>query len=618
MVEKEEDNYVYGGIFLSQCSITFLPTGIRAEAGEDITIAMAAQQAGLYLDQPCGGKGACGKCQVRIVQSDGSEEDVLACRTTVEDSLTVQLQDKPYIVDVDFQLEVRPLKGPSMIQKLFVKPSTATLNRPASDMDRLFNTLSDKIDDCVAAFSIKEELTSEVPGLLHQNEGLTTVLHGTEIIGVFRGEEQSRCYGMAVDLGTTTLAGYLVDLVSGKLLVALTVLNPQTDAGADVISRIEVSGDAAKFARLHTSLCKAVDGLVAAACAQAGVCRNEVFEIVVAGNTTMQHFFCGISPYYLGQSPFLPAVDHALNLNPVRLGLEIYPLARVFVFPALTGFVGGDTIAAVLACGQHLRKGITLLVDIGTNGEIVLGGKDGLLACSAAAGPAFEGARVYCGMRGIPGAISKVEIGVDGLTIQTIGEQPAKGICGTGLIDAVATLLENGLLDSKGRFVPNSLAESDEKAPLAGLVSGEGLERKLTLVTASESATGSAITLSQQDISELQLAKAAIRASIELLCKEMGVTVTMIEEVYLAGAFGSFINPYNAVSIGLLPNMPGVPITALGNAAGEGCRRALLSVSEREQTQQIKEMTTCLELATRPDFQSEFVNALLFPVPKGR
>lgn len=583
----------------------------------DITIAEAAHRAGIFLEQPCGGNGKCGKCRVRVERVSGMEDEVPACRAEVGGIRKVW-SESPGTAGILIDGMQRALEFNPFVRQVYVKPAPPSLANPVSDTDRLLAALAEQdrsgqAADGVRGLGIKCEILPQVPELLHQKKGVTVTLIEREVIALEAGEVDRGFYGMAFDLGTTTLVGYLLDLRTGEQLAVTSILNPQTRMGLDVISRIQFGRSPEGLDQLHRSMISAVNGLIRDAAGQAGVKREDVYEVVVVGNTTMQHLFCGISPYYLGRAPYLPVVDHALCLEPARLDLDMCPRGRVFVFPALAGFVGGDTLAAILAANQNQRPEITLLVDIGTNGEIVLGNRDGLVACSAAAGPAFEGAGIGFGMRGAPGAIERVSVTVQGVDVKTIAGQPARGICGSGLIDAVAGLVEQGLVSSRGRLVSDQdLAALPGSGAFSQLIRGRGLERAITLVGAAESAHDQAITLSQKDIQELQLAKGAIRASVELLCRERGVTPEEIKEIFLAGTFGAYVNPQKAITIGLLPKLSGVPITSLGNAAGEGAKRALLSQDERNQLHKIKEITTCVDLVTRTNFETEYIEALFF------
>jgi uncharacterized 2Fe-2S/4Fe-4S cluster protein (DUF4445 family) len=443
-------------------------------------------------------------------------------------------------------------------------------------------------------------------------ESWTAVLAGSRLLGIERGDTTDRVYGMAFDIGTTTVVGYLLDLVGGSQLALASTLNPQVAFGADVISRISFAGtNPSGLSLLQARIIHALNSLVQEAARSAGICTVEIYALSVVGNTTMHHLLLGLDPSGMGHLPYNPVLADSLDISASDLGIRIYPQARVFLLPNVAGYVGSDIVAGILSTRLPGRERITLGIDIGTNGEMALGSRDQILVASAAAGPAFEGSQITCGMRAEPGAISQVFAEDGDIRWKVVGEVPPQGLCGSGLVDLVALLLRLGLIDEGGRFrepdlspvsVPQEIRRRMRRAQ-------EGWEFVL-----DQSGEGDRpVILSQRDIRELQLAKGAIRAGINILLDELGIHIHQVEEIWLAGAFGNYIDPGNAQTIGLLPPYPQERISPVGNAAGEGAKMALLSQDARRQASRIARTARFIELASRSDFQERFVEALAFP-----
>ena len=399
-------------------------------------------------------------------------------------------------------------------------------------------------------------------------------------------------YAAAFDIGTTTAAGYLLRVSDGGTAALSGCTNPQVSFGADVISRISEAVTNVTGA-LTSCIRSAVNDLLSGMTEEAGCSPEEVREIVIVGNPCMHHLFLGISPASLAAAPYHPAVYEALVRNAADLDLHAAPDCSVYFPPNIAGFVGGDTVACMTALRPDLGEGWTLLLDIGTNGEIVLGCRDRIIACSAAAGPAFEGAGISCGMRGSAGAISHVRL-LDGRwELETVGGQKPVGICGSGLLDAAAWLLRSGQMDE------------------TGLLLDEG---PVLLADGSQSGNGKAICLTQKDIRQLQLAKGAICAAVLLLCEHAGISPGQIQSVLLAGAFGSFLSPDSACRIGLIPQELSGRVRAVGNAAGTGACMMALDPEKRQAAQMLASRTEYVELASLPQFQDVFVESMEFPV----
>lgn len=389
-------------------------------------------------------------------------------------------------------------------------------------------------------------------------------------------------YALAFDLGTTTVVGYLMDGVSGKLLSKTSCMNPQAQFGADVISRIQyaMEGNATELSHCIRG---ALSDLTIAAAKQAGISPEEITVASIVGNTAMHHLLLEIDPKPLTVPPYMPSVSHALSLPAAGL-LPISPDGTVRILPNIAGFVGADTVGCLLTTRLDTLEDLTLMIDIGTNGEMVLGNKDRRIACSTAAGPAFEGAKIECGMRGAPGAIDHVTVSEGTLHFHVIGDGKATGLCGSGLLDLISALLQTGEISESGRMENGDVYQIDDTS----------------------------VYLTQKDVREVQLAKAAIRAGIELMCRAMKVKVEDIRQVLLAGAFGNYLNPQSACAIGMIPPVLRDRISPIGNAAGEGARLAVLNADEFTYSKKLAAETEFLELASMPEFNDCYVDCLCF------
>lgn len=403
-----------------------------------------------------------------------------------------------------------------------------------------------------------------------QSESLPNIL--TESFTVKTEADGTDPYAMAFDIGTTTIVAYLLDGKSGNVLAEGSCVNPQCQYGADVISRIQYALDG-NMAQLSACLRRAMEALFQSTCQKAGISAGAVTAAAIAGNTAMHHLLLGISPNSLVTPPYMPGVSEALTLD---------GHCRVRVLPNMAGFVGGDTVGCMVSTRFDALDELSLLIDIGTNGEMVLGSKRRRIACSTAAGPAFEGAKISCGMRGAEGAVDHVFVKNGKITYHVIGEGKALGLCGSGLLDLISVLLETGVLDASGYL--------------------EGKQYTLC----------ENVDLTQKDVREVQLAKAAIRAGIELLAEQMGATVGDIQRVYLAGAFGNYLTPASACRIGMIPSVLEHRILPIGNAAGEGAKLCAISKKEFQYSKSLAATSEFLELAHLPQFQDRFVDALAF------
>jgi uncharacterized 2Fe-2S/4Fe-4S cluster protein (DUF4445 family) len=418
-------------------------------------------------------------------------------------------------------------------------------------------------------------------------------------------------FGVAVDIGTTTVVAKLIDMTNGQLLAIQADLNPQARFGDDVISRINYAQTDAKLAELHKAIIDCINELTAKLCKQASIDTKQIYEMCIVGNTTMNHIFLELPVVQLGQAPYKAFSLDAKDLSPEKIALRINPAGNIHTVENIAGFVGSDTVAVALAVDISSADEMTLAVDIGTNGEIVLGITDKLYAASCAAGPAFEGARISCGSRAAEGAIQALVIDEADIDLDVIGNCPPRSICGSGLIDAVAVLLDLGVIDRTGRFVePEKLQGKLPSAICSRIIKHNN---QPAFVLAERRETGDErLLLTQQDIREVQLAKAAIRAGVKLLQKKIGIEDNDIKQVLLAGAFGNYIRRESALRIGLLPSLPLERIHFVGNAAASGAEMMLLSQKCRTQAKKLAQKIEYIEIAHQPDFQNVFAESMTF------
>jgi uncharacterized 2Fe-2S/4Fe-4S cluster protein (DUF4445 family) len=608
----------------ARVDLVFQPSGTRVRVPPGVTLFDAASWNGIAIDSTCGGHGTCKKCKIRI--TDGgvppspldarafSPDELrdgwrLACRAQAAGDLQIEVpplvtRPKAATVGVGRQVILRPAA-----QKRYLELDEPSLSDQRTDLERVLEALDDlelRVDLGV--------LRSIGSVLRAADYRVTAVVVDDVLIEVQPGDTTARLYGIAFDLGTTTVVATLLDLSTGMPLAVASMLNKQQPFGADVITRISaIMMEPTAIDTLARLAHETLAELTADVCGQAGVDPREVCEVALAGNATMTHIALGIDPEPLGVAPFIMAVRQLPEVRAADLDIPAHPRARAFVFPAFGAYVGGDITAGLLASGMNRDSRTRLFVDIGTNCEIVLGNRDWLLATAAPAGPAFEGAAIRCGMRAADGAIEVVSMNPDGLDLRVIGDAEPAGLCGSGLVDAVASLVGVGLLDRSGRFVPEQ--DAAELAPgLAGRLTTLGAERVFVLHWLGEPGdVARSVYLSQRDVRELQFAKAAIATGWNILLEEAGLAARDIQQVLLAGSFGSYLSPANAIRLGLVPRLPVLRVVSAGNVAGEGAKMALLSVRERAGALALQEEVKYVELSDRGDFNDAFVDQLQFP-----
>jgi uncharacterized 2Fe-2S/4Fe-4S cluster protein (DUF4445 family) len=608
---------------LAECKVKFNPDGKIVSIESGMTIAEASDLAGITIDSPCAGNGTCGKCKVIVTAGNPehpteaeerffSEDELkagyrLACQTIVKCNMEVTIPEDS---------RIRPIKILSVgagqeivlhpnISKIYVELEEQTLARQISDFTNIKEAIKSNFPDVCTDLKVLRQL----PKILRDSKfRVTLVLDGNKLVGVEAGDTTNKNYGIAVDIGTTTVVSTVVDLNTGKEISVASALNTQATHGADVISRINYTVEENDgLAELSDRIIDVIKQISEYACAEAHVSMKDIYEVTVVGNTTMTHLFLKVPVRNLALLPYVGVFSDPVDVKASDLGFSFNPDANVYVLPNIAGFVGADTVGVILASALNRSETIKLAIDIGTNGEVALGSKERLLTCSTAAGPAFEGAMITYGMRGAPGAIERVDL-KDKPIIQVIGGGKPIGICGSGLIDVVAEMLRLGIVDETGRMTnPDDLnispelkkyiRKNDEYGPHLVLFEQDGHE----------------VAITQKDVRQVQLAKGAIKAGIEIMMNKLGIKLDDISEVLMAGAFGNYIKKENAIRLGLIPNFPLDKVKFIGNAAAAGAKMALMSKEAREEGIRIARFAEYIELATDPNFQNEFMDAMTFP-----
>ncbi|MDQ6885221.1 MAG: ASKHA domain-containing protein [Candidatus Dormibacteraeota bacterium] len=595
--------------------VRYQPFGKTTRVPPGTTLFSAAHWIGLPIDSTCGGRGTCGKCKVQVLEGGAeittadrkqlraSELEAgwrLSCQAKVYDDTTVTVPELLRVPKAATMGVNRLVLLDPNVRKVFVELTEPDLEDQRSDIERLRDALTAEGFDMKADLRVLRTL----PGLLRSAEfKVTAVLGGDQLIAVEAGDTREESYGVGFDLGTTTVVGTLMNLRTGMAEAVRSTLNGQAPFGADVISRIShgMQGDEAK-AELREAIQHTMNAVLAELYEAAGVERERVYETVVVGNATMLHLLLGIDATPISMMPFTPAFREPLYLPAREVGLDIHPGGYVQTLPVIGAYVGADIVAGVVATGLAREEKMRVFVDVGTNGEIVLGSVKRVLCTAAPAGPAFEGSQIRCGMRATDGAIEGVTLS-DHVELQVIGGDIApKGICGSGLVDTVAQLRLVGLLDAGGKM------RSREEVPEHPLS-----DRLITIDGVRAFLLAENVYLSQRDVRELQFGKGSIATGIKVLMDVMGVTVADLDEVLLGGSFGSYLNPESAKIIGLVPPVDVDRILSVGNTAGEGAKMSLLSFRERQIAFELPDKIEYVELSGRADFNDSFISVLAFP-----
>jgi len=599
-------------------TVDFEPIGRRGEAGADDSLLAVAQNVGVELVSLCGGIGSCDSCKVRLIagtltQPTLEEEAIftagqlkegwrLACQAEPLDDVKIDIPPESLTTPQRLQIEgeVGQLELDPAVIALDVQIDPPTLHDLRADAERLN-------DAVLAAGGLSLQFSLPVLNAFSsqaraQKWSVRLAIAGGRFLAAVL-PPGSPLFGLAVDIGTTSIATYLVDLETGEIAGKAGAMNPQIAYGEDVISRIlYIDENQEGKELLQARVVNTLEELLSVLCAEAGASREQIVDAVVVGNTAMHHIFAGLPVKQLGEAPYVPAVSGAISFPARAVGLKLSSGAAVYMPPNIAGYVGADHMAMLAATDAWRAERTTIAVDIGTNTEVTLVHDGRHYSCSCASGPAFEGAHISAGMRAAPGAIERVQIVDDQIRIQTIGDQAAVGICGSGVLDAVAVMTGTGLIDRRGAFqVGHHYATSLDDGKTA-----------FVLAPAGVSGNGRHIAVNRKDVAEIQLAKGAIRAGIEILLKEAQIPASEVEDFVIAGAFGTYIDVASAVRIGMFPALPLDRFRQVGNAAGMGARLLLISQGARRLAAEMVEQIEYVELTTYSAFQDEFIRQLSF------
>ncbi len=594
--------------------VDFEPVGRRTEVRAGQTLLGAAQAAGVSLVAICGGAGSCGGCRVRLIRGQLSpptqvEEQQLSAEERAS-GLRLACQAVP-LSDVKLDVPAESLSAPQRLQlegvavgvemDPVVVPCEVQLDSPSlSDLQADAERLQVAVERLGRAPPVigLPVLTGLSEVLRAQAWSARLALRQGEVVAVLPGA--SPLFGLAIDIGTTKLAAYLVDLSSGEAVAKAGAMNPQIAYGEDVVSRIAYADQHADGREvLQGKLIAALNDLAGALCAEAGVGQDRVVEAVVVGNTAMHHLFAGLPVRQLGRSPYVPAVSHALEVRAQDLGLSLARGAYVYLPPNIAGYVGADHVAMLLACGLDEADQTTMALDIGTNTEITLADEGRLMSCSCASGPAFEGAHIRDGMRAAPGAVERVQIEAEAVRVHSIDNLAPVGICGSGILDAVAEMRGAGILDRRG-----ALQEGHPR------VRSRDGQLEFVLVPAADTGHQRDIVVTRRDVNEIQLAKAAIRAGMEVLLAQAGIAGDDVDALIIAGAFGTYLDVGSAMRVGMFPDLPRARFRQVGNAAGMGARQMLVSAARRRAGEGIVPRIEYVELTTHTGFTAQFLKAM--------
>ncbi len=605
-------------------------------------------KSGIPVRSVCGGKGSCGKCKVKIQTNNAFFNDPsdaekkilpvselkvgwrLACQAQIKmDQLDILKELKPPQIRVllpeeflieDFKILVdgvtKRIDVNPTVDKIYLEVEHPSLQKPTPDLERILSALLKKhkkrvnIESLNIALNVLRKLSDT---LRERDHKITlTVWNKEKVIDCEPGDTTESKFGIAFDIGTTTIVGYLMNLNDGKIYSINSKLNPQTTLGEDVITRLTYVKDVKDgLEKLHSLVLETLNEIVQKNCVKAKIDSSKIYEATIVGNSVMHHLFLKINPMYIGVSPYVPAVQRSLNFNAKDLNLNINPSGNVFILPTIAGFVGADTVGVILASEIEKEPDLTLVIDIGTNGEIVIGNKNFLATGSCAAGSALEGAHIGDGMRAAAGSIDTVKIDPNDLSVSytTIKDKKPIGICGSGLIDCVAEMLKAKIITRSGNF-NKELLNNDR-------IIKDGKELKFLIVKSKDTASEKDITLSQNDIRQLQMAKAAFYSGAKIILKYINFGTTKpesdIKQIFLAGAFGTYINKDNAKFIGMIPDIDSNKVYQIGNAAGIGAQYCLLNQDSRKKARDLLNKIQYVEIATKKEFQKEYAEAMYFP-----
>ena len=614
--------------------VTFEPEGKTVEVRPGETLLDAARAGGVFVASICGGDGICGRCRVQILSGVVDAEPtallsreeirdgfVLACQTRVTEDVEVAVPPEArgdgaqILVDEDAQRfrALVPALGAAteypvapIVSKLCVELPPPTLQDYLGCQERLFREIRRRIDAPRMQMGLK--VLQSLPKQHRDGAWRVTATVGNrgetiEVIQIEEGDRTNTAYGIVVDVGTSTVVAHLVDLISSNTLEAEACYNSQIPYGAEVTRRI-IHAEREGAGPLRAAVIGDVNGLINTLVTRSGVELHDVIACFISGNTTMFHLLLGLDASNIRKSPYVPATTNPPPVRAAEVGIRINPRGILYSMPAIGGWVGGDITAGILATGLADTDRLTMLIDVGTNGEIVLGNNDWMLACATSAGPAFEGTGVKCGMRASRGAIERVAFAEDGsIELETIGGGDPRGICGSGLIDAIAGLFEVGIIDRSGHLLP-------DRSPRVRKAAGQ---MEFVLVSASDSRTDADIVVTQPDIENVIRAKAAIYAGAKILLESTEHTFADIDQLLIAGGFGNYLDGRKAVLLGMIPDVPVDRIHFVGNTSVSGAKMALLSIDAFRRSEEIARSATYYDLITYPDYYEEFMSAKFLP-----
>jgi len=609
------------------------PQDISLRVRQGDTIRKALRQGDIRLEGDCGGLGKCGKCKVKILsQVDEPTEDEiellddeemgqgirLACRTKVNHDLVISVDELSAEPEY-FQIlttshgingrHITELQLEPLVDKKLITIPPEIQKEESSDLDQIKLAMGNDYRDLRATLHCLRTLPQKLEESHYHG---TAVLHENNLIEWRNWEEVHHQYGLVFDIGTSTLVGKLISLVDGSELAVASCLNSQSKYGADVISRLQYIKEHRRGLQiLQYLLIRDLNQLTAHLLQTAELKADDIFIAIAAGNTTMQHLLLGLPSLGIAEAPFIPVVTDGLIVKSADVGLKLHPEALFYTMPVKSGYIGGDLISDILTSGVTEQEEIILGLDLGTNGEIFLGNSKRLLTCSAAAGPALEGARISSGIIAKSGAIQGVSLEDGQLNYRVIGNIKPSGICGSGLVDLVAVLLHCGIINHEGLIRRSRRKSAGEL--ISRVEKKRSADRSFLVASPEESYNQKPIYLTQKDIREVQLAKGAVAAGIKILMNELGIEAEDIKYVYLAGALGNYIDPRSAMRIGLLPRMNPEIVRSLGNAASTGASMALLSKNYWRMSKDLIDFMEHIELSSRTDFNEYFVNHLDFP-----
>jgi uncharacterized 2Fe-2S/4Fe-4S cluster protein (DUF4445 family) len=611
---------------MAKFKVHFLPDERSIEVEAGTTIAEAAQRAGVFLNNLCGGQGVCGKCRLEVIEGKAeageqsvsllSEEEiqkgfVLACQTEVRDHLRVMIPPESRAEASQIMVGETAIledgERTPLVRKIYLELPEPTLEDNIADIERVSRELRRKIG--WHSFGVPLHCLRGLSDQLRANDWKITAtvikdIRGYRIQQIEPGDTTSQNYGVAVDVGTTTIVVQLLDINTGHVLDVEGSLNQQASYGEDVISRMIYASKKDGLSHLTEAVIKNINELIGAVCKRQKIPVGQINAVVAAGNTTMSHLFLGLTPAAIRLDPYVPTADVYPQVRAGQAGIHINPNGILVTIPSVASYVGGDIVAGVMACGIADRTEIRGLIDIGTNGEIAIGNEEWLVCCSASAGPAFEGGGTRCGMRAIKGAIEKVQVLEGQVTYETIGNASPRGICGSGLIDCIFELVRNGIIGADGKF---DRERKDDR------LSVEDEIPRYIIAPGAETESGEDLVITESDIDNLMKSKGAVFAAIKSLVDYIGLGFDQLETLYVAGGFGNYLNIPKSIAIGLLPDIPTSRVQFVGNSSLTGARLCLLSEAAHEQCLNISRSMTNIELSNYQPFMDEYIAALFLP-----